>query len=127
MIKLHDVDSGALLGTITEEQLKVLVEQLEEESPEDRDYYIDADTIEMFEEATEFARQGLAVLIYDKRSVGYTWFRRSYSELADDALGAVRTLRAHPASIQERSASGGSARAAGSPRSRPPDPAMWRS
>ena len=51
MIKLHDVESGALLGTITEEQLKVLAEQLEEESPEDRDYYIDADTIEMFEEA----------------------------------------------------------------------------
>jgi hypothetical protein len=51
MIKLEDVASGALIGTITEEQLKVLVEQLEEESPEDRDYYIDADTIEMFEEA----------------------------------------------------------------------------
>ena len=51
MIKLHDVESGALIGTITEEQLKVLVEQLEEESPEDRDYYIDADTIEMLAEA----------------------------------------------------------------------------
>jgi len=51
MIKLHDVESGELLGTITEDQLKVLAEQLEEESPEDRDYYIDADTIEMFEEA----------------------------------------------------------------------------
>ncbi|GAA4059501.1 alpha/beta hydrolase [Actinomadura miaoliensis] len=47
-------------------------------------------------EAVEFARQGLAVLIYDKRSVGYTRFRRSYSELADDALAAVRALRAQP-------------------------------
>jgi uncharacterized protein len=47
-------------------------------------------------EATEFARRGLAVLIYDKRSAGYTEFRRSYSELADDALGAVRVLRARP-------------------------------
>ncbi|MBB4775183.1 alpha/beta hydrolase family protein [Actinomadura livida] len=47
-------------------------------------------------EATEFARRGLAVLIYDKRSAGYTQFRRSYSELADDALGAVRELRAQP-------------------------------
>ncbi|MGH3388269.1 MAG: alpha/beta hydrolase family protein, partial [Actinomadura sp.] len=47
-------------------------------------------------EATEFARRGLAVLIYDKRSVGYTTFRRSYSELADDALAALRTLRAQP-------------------------------
>jgi uncharacterized protein len=47
-------------------------------------------------EATEFARRGLAVLIYDKRSAGYTQFRRSYSELADDALGAVRELRTQP-------------------------------
>jgi dienelactone hydrolase len=47
-------------------------------------------------EATEFARRGLATLIYDKRSVGYTTFRRSYSELADDALGAVGALRAQP-------------------------------
>ncbi|TDC55691.1 alpha/beta hydrolase [Actinomadura sp. KC345] len=47
-------------------------------------------------EATEFARRGLAVLIYDKRSAGYSDFRRSYSELADDALGAVRALRSRP-------------------------------
>ncbi|MFC4053759.1 alpha/beta hydrolase family protein [Actinomadura syzygii] len=47
-------------------------------------------------EAVEFARRGLAVLIYDKRSVGYGDFRRSYSELADDALGGVRALRARP-------------------------------
>ncbi|MGK5554113.1 alpha/beta hydrolase family protein [Actinomadura kijaniata] len=47
-------------------------------------------------EAVEFARRGLAVLIYDKRSAGYTLFRRSYSELADDALGGVRALRAQP-------------------------------
>ncbi|MFI0408791.1 alpha/beta hydrolase family protein [Actinomadura sp. 3N508] len=47
-------------------------------------------------EATEFARRGLAVLIYDKRSVGYSDFRRSYSELADDALAAVGALRARP-------------------------------
>ncbi len=47
-------------------------------------------------EATAFARQGLSVLIYDKRSAGYSGFQRSYSQLADDALGAVRTLQAHP-------------------------------
>jgi dienelactone hydrolase len=49
----------------------------------------------LLEEATAFARQGLCVLIYDKRSAGYSLFQRSYSQLADDALGAVRTLRAH--------------------------------
>ncbi|RFS82374.1 alpha/beta hydrolase [Actinomadura spongiicola] len=47
-------------------------------------------------EATQFARRGLAVLIYDKRSEGYTDLRRSFSELADDALGAVGALRARP-------------------------------
>ncbi|MDP9861100.1 MULTISPECIES: alpha/beta hydrolase family protein [Streptosporangium] len=47
-------------------------------------------------EAVEFARRGLAVLIYDKRSEGYSLFRRSYSQLADDALGAVAALRSQP-------------------------------
>ncbi|POM26522.1 Alpha/beta hydrolase family protein [Actinomadura rubteroloni] len=47
-------------------------------------------------EAVAFARRGLAVLIYDKRSAGYTRFRRSYSDLAGDVLGAVRALRARP-------------------------------
>jgi uncharacterized protein len=50
----------------------------------------------LLEEATAFARQGLSVLIYDKRSIGYSLSQRSYAQLADDALGAVRTLRAHP-------------------------------
>ncbi|GAA3242585.1 alpha/beta hydrolase family protein [Nonomuraea helvata] len=44
-------------------------------------------------EAVAFARQGMSVLVYDKRSEGYSLFHRSYSQLADDALGAVGTLR----------------------------------
>ncbi|GAA3526939.1 alpha/beta hydrolase [Nonomuraea rosea] len=47
-------------------------------------------------EAVAFARQGLSVLIYDKRSEGYSLFKRSYSQLADDALGAVGALRKQP-------------------------------
>lgn len=47
-------------------------------------------------EAVEFARQGIATLIYDKRSEGYTNLRRSYSELATDALGAIGALRSQP-------------------------------
>ncbi|MFG1961848.1 alpha/beta hydrolase family protein [Nonomuraea sp. NPDC049028] len=47
-------------------------------------------------EAVEFARRGLSVLIYDKRSEGYSLFTRSYSQLADDALGAVAALRTRP-------------------------------
>ncbi|WP_052423144.1 alpha/beta hydrolase family protein [Nonomuraea candida] len=44
-------------------------------------------------EAVAFARQGLSVLVYDKRSEGYSMFERSYATLAEDALGAVATLR----------------------------------
>jgi dienelactone hydrolase len=47
-------------------------------------------------EAVAFARQGMSVLVYDKRSVGYSLFERSYAQLAEDALGAVETLRRQP-------------------------------
>ncbi|GAA4225241.1 hypothetical protein FHR32_003346 [Streptosporangium album] len=47
-------------------------------------------------EAVEFARRGLAVLVYDKRSEGYSLFQRSYTQLADDALGAVAALHSQP-------------------------------
>ncbi|SED75343.1 hypothetical protein SAMN04489727_9229 [Amycolatopsis tolypomycina] len=48
------------------------------------------------DQAEAFARQGIATLIYDKRTDGYSQFERSYSTLADDALAAVETLRKHP-------------------------------
>ena len=50
MIELHDAERGTRLGTISDEQLQFLVEALEEESLEDKDYYISADTIDMLEE-----------------------------------------------------------------------------
>ncbi len=50
MIRLHDAERGTLIGTITEAQLQFLVDELEEESTEDRDYYVSADTIDLLEE-----------------------------------------------------------------------------
>ena len=50
MIRLRDKDSGVVVGTITEEQLKFLEDRLEEESAGDNDYYINAATLDMFEE-----------------------------------------------------------------------------
>ncbi|MGJ6968229.1 alpha/beta hydrolase family protein [Streptosporangium sp. G11] len=47
-------------------------------------------------EAVAFARQGMSILIYDKRSEGYSLFERSYSLLADDAIGALAVLRSQP-------------------------------
>ncbi|SEF29478.1 hypothetical protein SAMN05421837_104713 [Amycolatopsis pretoriensis] len=48
------------------------------------------------DQAEVFARQGIATLIYDKRTEGYSQFSRSYSTLADDALAAVEALRKRP-------------------------------
>lgn len=45
-------------------------------------------------EARAFARAGIVTLTYDKRTIGYSLFHRSYSQLADDALAAVHVLRA---------------------------------
>ena len=50
MIQLHDAERNTPIGTITEAHLQFLIEELEEESAEDRDYYLSADTIDMLEE-----------------------------------------------------------------------------
>jgi processive 1,2-diacylglycerol beta-glucosyltransferase len=47
MIDLYDTETGKLIGSITEADLKVLVDALEEESSTDRDYYINAATIDL--------------------------------------------------------------------------------
>lgn len=47
MIELRDKDSGITIGSITEEQLKFLVDQLEEESADDKDYYLNTTTLDM--------------------------------------------------------------------------------
>jgi processive 1,2-diacylglycerol beta-glucosyltransferase len=46
---MYDNDSGDYLGEITEEQLRFLIDTLEEESLEDKDYYLNGATIEMME------------------------------------------------------------------------------
>ena len=50
MIELRDKASDEYLGTIDDEELKFLIDDLEETSDEDRDYYIDADTIQMLQD-----------------------------------------------------------------------------
>ena len=47
MPKLTRIDNDTTIGEISAEQLAFLVEQLEEEHAEDRDYYIDRDTLEL--------------------------------------------------------------------------------
>ena len=49
--RLTEAESGALVGDITARQLESLVDVLEEESDTDRDYYIDAATIDVLADA----------------------------------------------------------------------------
>jgi hypothetical protein len=50
MIKIINKDTGDLIGEITESQLQFLIDNLEEESDDDVDYYINIPTIESFVE-----------------------------------------------------------------------------
>ena len=50
MIQVHEKETGVFVGTITDAQLQFLIDQLEEESTDDTDYYIDQDTLDLFEE-----------------------------------------------------------------------------
>ena len=46
MIKVYDNESGKFLGQIDEKELQFLIDELEEESLEDQDYYLNRDMIE---------------------------------------------------------------------------------
>lgn len=50
MITLSAKDSGTVIGTISDADLQLLMDQFEEESSSDRDYYIDEQTVQMLEE-----------------------------------------------------------------------------
>jgi hypothetical protein len=78
MITLRDKETGAEIGSITEEQLRFLVDQLEEEFEEDRDYYISQPTADLMEE--KGADPELIALlrraIGDREGIEIEWSRR---------------------------------------------------
>jgi len=47
MIDLYNAATNQLIGSITEADLQVLLDGLEEESSQDQDYYIDQATIDL--------------------------------------------------------------------------------
>jgi hypothetical protein len=50
MISLIDNETSKPIGTISEAQLKALMDQLEEEASDDQDYYIDSGTLDWLED-----------------------------------------------------------------------------
>jgi hypothetical protein len=78
MIDLYDEATNQLIGSITEADLQVLVDALEEESLDDHDYYIDAATIDVIADgrATEHLVSLLRTALGVKDGVDIRWQRR---------------------------------------------------
>jgi processive 1,2-diacylglycerol beta-glucosyltransferase len=77
VVQLFDNDTNQPLGTITEEQLQFLADQLEEESADDTDYYITADTLDLLTQAGADAEliRVLRQALGDKEGVEVHWVR----------------------------------------------------
>lgn len=48
MIDLRNKDTGEAVGSITEDQLQFMVDQLEEDADSDRNYWLNRETLDLF-------------------------------------------------------------------------------
>jgi len=78
MIDLYDNATNTLIGSITEADLQVLMDGLEEESEDDQDYYIDQATLDMLGDgrATEHLMGLLRKALGTAEGVDIRWERR---------------------------------------------------
>jgi hypothetical protein len=78
MIDLYNDATNQLIGSITESDLKVLMDALEEESSEDQDYYIDRATLDVIGDgrATDHLLHLLRDALGSSDSVDIRWKRR---------------------------------------------------
>ena len=78
MIDIFNCETDELIGQITEADLQVLVDHLEEESSEDQDYFIDKATIDVIGDgqATEHLLSVLRKALGPSENVDIRWQRR---------------------------------------------------
>ena len=78
MIDLYNASTNQLIGSITEADLRVLVDGLEEESSADQDYFIDEATIDLLADgrATEHLVGLLRTAVGSSEGVEIRWQRR---------------------------------------------------
>jgi hypothetical protein len=78
MIDVYNDETDELIGSITEADLKVLVDGLEEESEDDQDYYINQATIDVLGDgrATEHLLGVLRKALGSAEGVEIRWERR---------------------------------------------------
>jgi hypothetical protein len=79
MIDLHDRDTGTLITTISEEQLALLIQELEEEGGDDQDYYIEMGTLSVLGEAgvDKALLHILGEALADREGMEIVWSRRA--------------------------------------------------
>ena len=78
MIDIYNNETDEMVGSITEADLQVLVDHLEEESSEDQDYYIDQATLDVIGDgqATEHLMKVLRQALGTADGVEIRWERR---------------------------------------------------
>ena len=78
MIHLYNDKTNQLLGSITEADLRVLQDALEEKSSDDQDYYIDRATIDVIGDgrATDHLLKVLREALGSGDSIDIRWERR---------------------------------------------------
>jgi len=78
MISLSDKSSDEPIGTLTDSQLQILVDQLEETHRDDQDYYIDQPTIDVLKViAVDYGAviELLELALGDRDGVDVVWSR----------------------------------------------------
>ena len=76
MYKLNDKRTGSLIGEIDDIQLQFLIDELEEENPEDQDYYLNRTLVDTFEHKVNSLVSLVAMLrkaIEEKEDLEIVW------------------------------------------------------
>jgi hypothetical protein len=78
MIDLYNNETNVLIGSITEPELDLLIESFEEETSDDQDYWITADTIEMIADgrATDHLLKLLRAALGASEGIEIRWEER---------------------------------------------------
>jgi hypothetical protein len=82
VITLYDKDTGAYVGTMSDDQLQFLQAHLEEESPEDTDYYLNPASLALLEQvgATPELLHLLQQALGERNEMEIRWERQEGEE-----------------------------------------------
>ena len=77
MVDLFNVETNQLIGTVDDADLQALADALEEESSDDNDYFINADTVDMLAgQASANLVELLRAAVGTSDGVEVRWVRR---------------------------------------------------